>query len=36
VLSRTPTVDANTYNALLKRLSAQGFDLNKLERSPQL
>lgn len=36
VLSRTPTVDANTYNALLKRLSAQGFDLSKLERSPQL
>jgi apolipoprotein D and lipocalin family protein len=36
VLSRTPRVDANTYNALLKRLSAQGFDLSKLERSPQL
>jgi apolipoprotein D and lipocalin family protein len=36
VLSRTPTVDDNTYNALLKRLSAQGFDLRKLERSPQL
>lgn len=36
VLSRTPTVDANAYNALLKRLSAQGFDLSKLERSPQL
>jgi apolipoprotein D and lipocalin family protein len=35
ILSRTPTVDANTYNALLKRLSAQGFDLAKLERSPQ-
>ncbi|WP_236657931.1 lipocalin family protein [Limnohabitans sp. TS-CS-82] len=35
VLSRTPTVDANTYNALLKRLSAQGFDIGKLERSPQ-
>ena len=36
VLSRTPSVNANTYNALLKRLSAQGFDLTKLERSPQL
>lgn len=36
VLSRTPKVDANTYNALLKRLTAQGFDLSKLERSPQL
>jgi len=36
VLSRTPKVDANTYSALLKRLSAQGFDLSKLERSPQL
>jgi apolipoprotein D and lipocalin family protein len=35
VLSRKPTVDTNTYNALLKRLSAQGFDLTKLERSPQ-
>jgi apolipoprotein D and lipocalin family protein len=36
VLSRTPLVDANTYNALLKRLSAQGFDLGKLDRTPQL
>jgi apolipoprotein D and lipocalin family protein len=35
VLSRTPSVNANAYNALLKRLSAQGFDIGKLERSPQ-
>lgn len=35
VLSRTPTVDAAAYQALLGRLQAQGFDLSKLERSAQ-
>ncbi len=33
VLSRTPTVDAAAYQALLARLQAQGFDLSKLERT---
>ena len=32
VLSRAPTVDAEAYQALLKRLGAQGFDLSKLEK----
>ncbi len=31
VLSRTPTVDAASYAALLGRLGAQGFDLDRLE-----
>ena len=35
VLSRTPTVDAAAYQALLGRLQAHGFDLSKLERSAQ-
>jgi apolipoprotein D and lipocalin family protein len=35
VLSRTPTIPAPAYQALLRRLEAQGFDLRKLELSPQ-
>ena len=35
VLSRTPQVDKVRYTALLERLSKQGFDLQKLELSPQ-
>ena len=35
VLSRTPTVPADQYQALLRRLEAQGFDVRKLEISPQ-
>ena len=35
VLSRTPQVPAQEYQALLQRLKAQGFDLSKLELSPQ-
>jgi apolipoprotein D and lipocalin family protein len=35
VLSRTPQVPAQEYRALLQRLKAQGFDLSKLELSPQ-
>jgi apolipoprotein D and lipocalin family protein len=34
VLSRTPQVAPAAYDALLARLAAQGFDLNRLERSP--
>lgn len=33
ILSRTPTVDAAAYQALLGRLRAKGFDLSKLERT---
>lgn len=33
VLSRTQTVDPSRYEALLARLKAQGFDLNRLELS---
>ena len=35
VLSRTPVVDAQAYEALLGRLAARGFDLGKLERTQQ-
>ena len=35
VLSRTPTVDAAVYQALLGRLQAKGFDLSKLEKTAQ-
>ena len=35
VLSRTPTVDASSYAALLVRLGEQGFDLDRLEVTPQ-
>lgn len=35
VLARTPQVSAETFDALLTRLKAQGFDLGKLERSRQ-
>lgn len=35
VLARTQQVDKAKYDALLQRLKAKGFDLNKLELSPQ-
>ena len=35
VLSRTPQVNAKAYDALLERLKAQHFDVQKLERSAQ-
>lgn len=35
VLSRAPTVDAKSYDALLVRLKEQGFDLGRLELSRQ-
>lgn len=35
VLSRTPEVDAQAYEALLARLAARGFDPGKLERTAQ-
>jgi apolipoprotein D and lipocalin family protein len=35
VLSRTPKVDPNQCDALLKRLKAQEFDLSKLELTKQ-
>ena len=35
VLSRTPTVDGQAYEALRQRLAQQGFDLKKLVLSPQ-
>lgn len=33
VLSRTPEVDTEAYRQLLSRLEAQGFDLDRVERS---
>lgn len=35
VLARTPVVDATSLQALLSRLQEQGFDLQKLQRTPQ-
>jgi apolipoprotein D and lipocalin family protein len=35
VLSRTPQVNAKAYDALLARLKAQHFDVQKLELTPQ-
>lgn len=35
VLSRTPAVEPGDYAALLARLKAQGFDLNRLVLTPQ-
>ncbi len=35
ILSRTPKVDPASYQALLARLTEKGFDINKLENSPQ-
>lgn len=35
VLSRTPAVSQQAYDALLVRLKAQGFDLDRLERTRQ-
>jgi apolipoprotein D and lipocalin family protein len=35
ILSRTRQVDPAVYQALLGRLAAKGFDLSKLERTPQ-
>ena len=35
ILSRTPTVNAAAYDALVTRLQRQGFELSRLERTPQ-
>lgn len=35
VLSRTPTIDEQAYRQLLERLEAQGFGLERLERTVQ-
>jgi apolipoprotein D and lipocalin family protein len=35
VLSRTPQLNAKTYDTLLERLKAQHFDVQKLELTPQ-
>ncbi len=35
ILSRTPEMDEATYDGILKRLQAKGFDVSKLEKNPQ-
>ncbi len=35
VLSRTPKLDEATYEGILKRLSAKGFDVSKIAKTPQ-
>jgi apolipoprotein D and lipocalin family protein len=36
ILSRTPQMDAATYDGILARLRAQGYDTAKLVKTPQL
>jgi len=35
ILSRTPQMDEAVYNDLLKLVQAKGFDISKLEKTPQ-
>jgi apolipoprotein D and lipocalin family protein len=35
ILSRTPQMDAGTYDGILERLRAQGYDLSLLLKTPQ-
>lgn len=35
ILSRTPQLDENTYQGILNRIKEQGFDPNKLVKTPQ-
>lgn len=35
ILSRTPELDENTYQGILNRIKEQGFDPNKLVKTPQ-
>jgi apolipoprotein D and lipocalin family protein len=36
ILSRTPTLSAATYDAILARIVAQGYDLSRLQRTLQV
>lgn len=36
ILSRTPVLPAATYDAILARLAAQGYDLSRLQRTEQV
>ncbi|MHB9155904.1 MAG: lipocalin family protein [Endomicrobiales bacterium] len=35
IFSRTPGIEEGTYNRILERLSAKGFDINKIRKTPQ-
>jgi apolipoprotein D and lipocalin family protein len=35
ILSRTPQMDEKTYDAILSRVRAQGYDLANLLKTPQ-
>ena len=35
ILARSRTLDATTYDELLRRIEAHGFDLGRLTRTPQ-
>lgn len=35
ILSRVPEIDKKTYSEILKRISEQGYDINKIEMTPQ-
>ncbi|MFH4122549.1 lipocalin family protein [Acinetobacter baumannii] len=34
-MSRTPQLDEATYRRILERVAAQGFDVNRLVKTPQ-
>jgi apolipoprotein D and lipocalin family protein len=36
VLSRSPTMDDNTYRSLLERFEQQGYDITLFHRVPQI
>ena len=35
IMARTPTITEAEYQSLLERLSAQGYDITRIERVPQ-
>jgi apolipoprotein D and lipocalin family protein len=35
ILSRTPTMDGAVYNGIVARLRAQGYEVERLNRTPQ-
>jgi apolipoprotein D and lipocalin family protein len=36
ILSRTPTISEELYNALIARVDEQGFDVERIQKTPQL
>ena len=36
ILSRTPQMDDGTYGEILRKISKQGYDLNRIKKYPQV